>query len=127
MAQIRGIISERSWGEINAALALAKHSPAGAPPVLSDREFLAAVLWLARTGSPWRDLPAVFGQWYAVHPRFQRWRGVWPRLWQTLQREEFAAATKRFVDRTSVRVHPHAAGAPKKTVATKLLAALGAG
>jgi transposase len=97
--------------------------------VLAEREFIEAVLWLARTGSPWRDLPGVFGKWYAVHTRFQRWkkRGVWHKLWQILQREEFAVATKLFIDSTTVRAHQHAAGAPKKTVAIKLWGALGVG
>jgi transposase len=54
------------------ALAQAKHSAAGTPAVLDDREFIEAVLWLARTGSPWRDLPGVFGKWYAMHTRFLR-------------------------------------------------------
>ncbi|MDR2463336.1 MAG: transposase [Verrucomicrobiales bacterium] len=88
-----------------------------------------AVLWLARTGSPWRDLPVVFGKWYAVHTRFQRWqkRGVWRKLWQFLQREEFAVATNLFIDSTTVRAHQHTAGAPKKIVATKLWDTLVAG
>jgi len=128
MDKIRRIISERSWQEINRALEQAKHSAAGAPAALSDREFIEAVLWLSRTGSPWRDLPPAFGNWYAVHARFQRWekRGVWHRLWQVLQREEFAAAGTLFIDSTSVRVHQHAAGAQKKTAAHKLWVALAA-
>jgi putative transposase len=36
-------------------------------------------LYVARTGIPWRDLPAEFGQWDAVYNRFRRWekRHVW--------------------------------------------------
>jgi transposase len=74
-------------------------------------------------------LPVVFGKWYAVHTRFQRWqkRGVWRKLWQFLQREEFAVATNLFIDSTTVRAHQHTAGAPKKIVATKLWDTLVAG
>jgi len=47
-----------------------------------NRLFLEAVLWIARTGSPWRDLPREFGNWHATFTRFSRWRrkGVWQRV-----------------------------------------------
>ena len=38
-----------------------------------NRPFLEAVSWLARTGSPWRDLPAEFGNWNSVFQRYRRW------------------------------------------------------
>src|SRR6478609_8246426 len=53
----RRMISDRVWEELKAALAEAKHSRAGAPAELSDRDFLEAVLYLNRVGCPWRDLP----------------------------------------------------------------------
>lgn len=123
---VRKIISDKLWVELEAALAKAKHSAAGAPPELSDRAFLEAVLHLLRTGSPWRDLPPELGYWHAVYMRFRRWeaRGVWQRLWQILQSEAFAGARALFMDSTTVRAHPHAAGAPKKTPATRLWDAL---
>src|SRR3954447_22236236 len=37
------------------------------------RLFVEAVLWIARTGSPWRDLPASFGNWNTVFKRFRDW------------------------------------------------------
>ncbi|MDB5652125.1 MAG: putative transposase of ISAli9, family subgroup [Hyphomicrobiales bacterium] len=47
-----------------------------------NRLFVEAVLWLARTGSPWSDLPGAFGKANSVFVRFLRWstRGVWDRL-----------------------------------------------
>ncbi len=127
---VRKIISDAMWEELGPAVQAAKHSAAGAPPEWSDREFLEAVLHLQRTGSPWRDLPAELGYWHAVDMRFRRWeaRGVWARLWKTLQAEPFADARGLLLDSTTVRAHPHATGAPKKTVPTRLWAALaGAG
>ena len=83
----RVMISDRVWEQLKAALEEAKHSRAGAPAEMSDRDFLEAVLYLNRVGCPWRDLPAELGYWHAVSMRFRRWeeRGVWRRLWQRLQ------------------------------------------
>jgi len=38
-----------------------------------NRRFVEAVLWIVRTSSPWRDLPATFGHWNSVFRRFRRW------------------------------------------------------
>ncbi len=38
----------------------------------SNRRFVNGVLWIARTGSPWRDLPERFGPWNSVFQRFNR-------------------------------------------------------
>lgn len=121
---VRRILSDEMWAQCEAALAAVK-DPRGAPPDLTTREFLEAVLYLARTGSPWRDLPADFGTWSAVYMRFRRWEDadVWRGLWEVLQQGATPAALSLFVDSTSIPVHPHAAGAPKKTVRARLWAA----
>jgi transposase len=59
------ILDHEQWRQFEAALAQIK-DPRGAPPDLTEREFLEAVLYLARTGTPWRDLPEEFGIWSAV-------------------------------------------------------------
>ena len=124
--RVRKIISDRLWKRLEEAIAAAKHSAAGAPADQGDREFVEAVLYLNRTGCPWRDLPGALGRWHAVYMRFRRWeeRGVWRRLWERLQAEPFAQAQALFMDSTTVRAHHHAAGAPKKTAPTRLWAAL---
>jgi transposase len=123
---VRKIISDQVWQELEKAVRAAKHSAAGAPGELTDREFLEAVLHLQRTGSPWRDLPPKLGYWHAVYMRFRRWeaRGVWRRLWKNLQAEPFAHARGLLLDSTTVRAHQHAAGAPKKTARSRLWDAL---
>lgn len=82
----------------------------------NNRLFVEAVLWIARTGSPWRDLPPEFGPWNSVYQRFARWprRGVWHRVFAQLAQD--ADFEEAFIDSTIVRAHQHAAGAPKKTV-----------
>jgi transposase len=76
--------------------------------------FVEAVLWMARTGAPWRDLPPTFGPWNTAFRRFSRWadKGVWQVLFARLAEE--ADFEEVFLDSTIVRAHQHAAGAPKK-------------
>ena len=126
---VRLLLTEEAWEELAPVLAPLK-SRAGSPPALSDRLFIEAVLYLARTGTPWRDLPADFGHWDAVYNRFRRWerRGIWRRLWERLQAGECPLTHHLFIDATIVHAHQHAAGALKKTVGKphRLWAALGA-
>src|SRR5918911_5307920 len=126
---VRLLLTDEAWAKIAPILAKLK-SRAGSPPVLSDRLFIEAVLYRARTGIPWRDLPKDFGRWDAVYNRFRRWerRGLWCQLWERLQMEDCPLTRHLFIDATIVRAHQHAAGALKKTVAPphRLWAALGA-
>jgi transposase len=109
---VRLLLTDEAWAEIAPILATLK-SRAGRPPVLSDRLCIEAVLSLARTGLPWRDLPQEFGRWDAVYNRFRRWegRGIWRRLWERLQTENCPMTCHICMDATMVRAHQHAAGA----------------
>jgi transposase len=76
-----------------------------------NRLFVDAVLWIARTGSPWRDLPDAFGNWNSVFQRFRRWakKGVWESLFKALvENPDFEYL---IIDSSIVRAHQHAAGA----------------
>lgn len=78
-----------------------------------NRMFVEGVLWVARTGSPWRDLPEVFGAWNSVFRRFSRWsaKGVWDRAFAAMADDpDFEYL---IIDSTIVRAHQHAAGAKK--------------
>jgi transposase len=78
-----------------------------------NRMFVEGVLWIVRTGSPWRDLPEVFGDWNSVFRRFSRWsqKGVWHRIFEAMAEDpDFEYL---IVDSTIVRAHQHAAGAKK--------------
>lgn len=104
--------------------ALARHLPPqrsgarGRPPK-DHRTVVEAIVWRARTGAPWRDLPAACGPWQSVYARFRRWQlaGVWDRTLAALQAEADVRGnldwTLHFLDGTVIRAHQHAAGAKK--------------
>jgi len=77
-----------------------------------NRLFVDAVLYVARTGIPWRDLPERFGPWNSVWRRFDRWArtGVWRRVFDALQDADLEWL---ILDSTVVRAHSCAAGAKK--------------
>jgi transposase len=79
-----------------------------------NRLFVEAVLWIARTGSPWRDLPPQLGNWHNVYTRFSRWgkSGVWQRVVEAVSGDSDLQSL--LLDSTIVRAHQHAAGAQKK-------------
>jgi putative transposase len=115
MEDVRLLLTDEIWKEFEAIIEEVK-SAAGSPPELSDRDFVEAILYRARTGIPWRDLPLCFGDWNAVYQRFRRWEeiGVWKALFEELPEEVLEAVKVLFVDSTVVRAHQHAAGAPAK-------------
>ncbi len=77
----------------------------------NNRLFVEGVLWIARTGSPWRDLPPLFGKWNTVFKRYSDWvkAGVFQRLFEAASDDpdmEYA-----MIDGTVVKVHRHGQGA----------------
>lgn len=112
--QHRHAIRDEDWDRIKDLLP----GQAGQPGVTAkdNRLFVDAVLWLGKTGAPWRDLPERFGKWNSVWKRFSRWakKGVWRKVFQHLQDPDLEWL---ILDSTIVRAHPHAAGAKKKATA----------
>jgi len=106
----RHAISDVDWDRI-------KHLLPGQPGqhggVAEDnRRFIDAVLYVARTGIPWEDLPTRFGKHNSVWRRFDRWakKGRWKAIMDALRDDDLEWL---ILDSTAVRAHPTAAGAKK--------------
>ena len=104
-------LSDEQWQRVEGLLPGRPGSPGRSAD--NNRLFLDAVLWIARTGAPWRDLPERFGEWNSVFQRFNRWakKGVWQRVFDALQEPDLEWV---MLDATIIRAHVHAAGARKK-------------
>jgi transposase len=55
-------------------------------PSICSRIMLNAILWILRTGAPWRDMPDAYGNWKSVYTRFSRWskQGIWQNILEAL-------------------------------------------
>ena len=101
----------------HAAAAAAPQKPRTGRPANDHRTVLNRILWVMRTGCPWRSLPERCGSWKTVSSCFYRWTraGVWTHILAALQRRADAEGrldwTLHLVDSTVVRAHQPAAGA----------------
>lgn len=82
-------------------------------PSKSNRDMLNGMLWIAKTGSPWRDLPERFGPWQTIYSKFRLWsrNDVFQKLFDLLTTD--ADLQDISIDSTSCKAHQHAAGAKK--------------
>lgn len=109
MNEERFVLTDEVWARL-APHCPGKRGDAGATGK-DNRLFLEAVLWRVRTGLPWRDLPAGFGNWNSVFRRFRRWaeNGVFERIFKEISAiPDFEYA---MIDGTIVQVHQKASGA----------------
>ena len=97
----RLVLSDAAW-ERMAPLIIGRPDQKGSTG-RDNRMFVEGVLWIVRTGSPWRDLPETFGDWNSVFRRFSRWsiKGVWYRIFEAMSDDPdfFAARSRRRGDR----------------------------
>ena len=122
MAPSRYELSDEQWKQIEGVF---PPYTTGRPSKRSNREMFNAMLWIARSGAPWRDLPERYGFWKTAYARFCKWRndGTLVLIFQTLQIE--ADFENVSIDSTSVRAHQHSAGAKKTPTTTSLPNILG--
>lgn len=100
-------LTDSQWQQLAPLLPGKKGDPGRSG--VDNRRFVNAVIWLAKTGAPWRDLPERFGKWNSVFQRYNRWckNGVWERIFETLNIEP--DLEHLLLDSTTVRAHQHAA------------------
>jgi transposase len=118
------VLSDAAW-ERMAPLIIGRPGQKGSTG-RDNRMFIEGVLWIVRTGAPWRDLPEVLGDWNSVFRRFSRWsaKGVWRRIFEAMSDDpDFEYLP---VDSTIIRAYQHAAGAKKGGLKIRPLAALAA-
>jgi transposase len=106
----RGLLSDAEWAIIEPFLTA--RSPQGGRPPGNHRRVLDGVLWICRTGAPWRALPEAFGHWNSVWRQFRRWctSGVWDLMLETLADSRSELEALQMIDSTVVRAHRCAAG-----------------
>lgn len=84
----------------------------GRPPLISHYKVFCAVLYVLRTGIPWRDLPKSFGNWHSIYMRFQRGneRGLWWKILLKLQFQRRLRMDLVICDSSSFKYHRHGGG-----------------
>lgn len=105
----RLVLTDAQWAKIE-PLCSGKSTDRG-QTAADNRLFLEAVLWIVRTGSPWRDLPKAFGNWNSIYQRYRRWVKAdrFLNIFQVLN--DTADMEYIMVDGTIVKVHRHGQGA----------------
>ena len=78
-------LTDARWDRI--APLLTPQKPVIGRPNKDHRTILAGILWVIKTGSPWRDLPEEFGPWETIRSRYDRWRrtGIWQQILDALK------------------------------------------
>ena len=114
-AEIRPAVraTDERWAALEPLLEACR--PKGKTPPRDLRRTVEAIVWRHANGAKWRAVPAELGPWWRAAQLFIRWAklGVWPRLLEAAQARGVELGMA-FLDGTSIRAHPKAAGAPKK-------------
>jgi transposase len=77
---------------------LLPHKPPAGGPYNDHRTVLDEIMWVARTGSSWREMPEEFGKWASASRRYELWlrQGLWQCILQALGEEALPGpATKK--------------------------------
>ena len=103
-------ISDEKWKIIGPLLVRNKKDRRGRPPK-DDRLMFNGILWIIKTGAPWRDLPESFGPWQTVYKRFAMWAklAIWDDILLVVSKD--ADFQSIMIDASHVKVHQHGTGA----------------
>lgn len=105
-------ISDEEWEKVKDLLPPERSGKAGRPSS-ENRKALNGILWITRSGAPWRDLPERYGSWSTLYDRFRVWeaKGVFEKIFTVLTVD--ADMQDLAIDSTSIKVHQDSAGAKK--------------
>lgn len=127
---LRHRLTDREFNAIRHLLPKERTGKKGRPWI-THRNIIDGILWICKTGSPWRDLPEEFGKWQTVYARFRRWtaEGLWDRIYVTLLKRldklEKIDRTLWCVDGSVIRAHRCASGIIPQSEENDELVALG--
>ena len=98
-------LTDEEWEQI-APLLPPENSGKQGRPAKSNRTILNGMIWIARSGAPWRDLPERYGAWQTVYSRFRKWieDGILDNIFRVA---------------SIVKAHQHSAGVKKRGLPTK--------
>jgi len=87
----------------------------GRPPKISNYQVFSAILYVLRTGIPWRDLPKCFGNWHTIYTRFHRGneKSLWWKILLHLQHQKKLKMNVVLCDSSSIKLHRHGSGLKK--------------
>ena len=102
-------LDDRAWSKIEPLLPRGRR---GAHRV-DDRRVISGIIHMLRTGSRWRDCPAVYGPYTTIYNRYHRWsqQGVWFAIFETLTGQSGVWGGAGAIDATHIKAHRSAAGA----------------
>ena len=105
-------LTKEQWERVKAVLP-AKRTGKRGRPRKDDRSMLNGMLWIARSGAQWRELPEVYGPWQSVYARFAKWRddGTLEAIFRVLSAD--ADMENLSLDSTCIKVHESANGGGK--------------
>lgn len=105
-------ITSKEWERIKDLFPADRTGKRGRP-AKSNRDMLNGMLWIARSGAQWRELPSCYGPWQSVYSRFAKWRdsGILEKVFRTLSSD--ADMENISIDSTCVKVHQSANGGGK--------------
>lgn len=105
-------LTDDEWNRIADLLPVETTGKPGRPRK-DNRMILNGMVWIARSGAPWRDLPERYGPWETVYSRFRKWidDGILDNIFRVLKLE--AELEELSMDASIVQAHQHSAGAKK--------------
>ena len=108
-------LTDQEWNRIKDMLPPEhqKEGKRGRPAKYDNRGIMNGILWIARNGAPWRELPERYGKWQAVYARFRQWKqlGIFEAIFAALSAD--ADMENLSIDSRSCKVHQSANGGGK--------------